>query len=191
MFALNSRCIQRTFCQRNLGQLLHGDVEERLEIQDARRCGASPPTLNPNFLQQNIPLAYQVSCRLVVVFFFFTLCACNHLLPVPLPISSNLHSCCTKLLSTRDRLPYDLFIIFSTFTAIFVRVYKEHHKEIVYFFIFCWFTVVLLEFCSLGLPCRGEVEDFCWRFLSLFKASVFSMLVTRRKSVHLQERCSV
>jgi hypothetical protein len=56
------------------------------------------------------------------------------------------------LLSTWDRLPYDLFIIFSTFTAIFVRVYKEHHKEIVYFFIFCWFTVVLLEFCSLGLP---------------------------------------
>jgi hypothetical protein len=55
------------------------------------------------------------------------------------------------LLSTWDRLPYDLFIIFSTFTK-FVLVCKEHHKEIVYFFIFCWFTVVLLEFCSLGLP---------------------------------------
>jgi hypothetical protein len=56
------------------------------------------------------------------------------------------------LLSTWDRLPYDLFIIFSTFTAMFVLVCKEHHKEIVYSFIFCWFTVALLEFCSLGLP---------------------------------------
>jgi hypothetical protein len=46
MLALNSRSIQTTFCQRNLGQLLHGDVEERLGIQDARRCGASLPTLH-------------------------------------------------------------------------------------------------------------------------------------------------
>jgi hypothetical protein len=44
-----------------------------------------------------------------------------------------------------------------------------------------------LSSAVLGCPCRGEVKDFCWRFLSLFKASVFSTLFTRRKSVHLQE----
>ncbi len=54
---------------------------------------------------------------------------------------------------------------------------------------FSSFVGLLLYYLSsavLGCPCRGEVEDFCWRFLNLFKATVFSAF-TRRKSVHLQE----
>jgi hypothetical protein len=75
------------------------------------------------------------------------------------------------LLSTWDRLPYDFFITFSTFTAMFVLVCKEHHKEIVYFFIFCCTTWVLQSWAALV---EGRLKTFAGGFW-VYSKPVFSV----------------